>query len=551
MIRILYFIFLIFSIYLIYSSTIRPLAYFLTISFLYALILSQIILIKQSEIKPIIILIEILILNLDLIWGVSLNYDFFISRTDPIVHTWYLSNLINNFHVTDVFYDYKTFPLWHIFCAIIYFIFENIISIQKTMFLANGFIFSFILIIIYLIAIRIFKDIKIALLSSLFISFYPPVILYGMSSIPRSVIFLLEVLVVLLLLDSKSITKLSLAIFLTFPVILYHLPSILFIILLFILIFFLDKIYGLREEHFISFRYLIISIAITLMNFIYYSNQLFESIINIILIDTPSRIVSFSIINTPIMELFNYLQYSFILFFVLFGFYFALNSKSIPSRGKIFCLVGLFSVPVSFPGPALLITKLLSDFNISRFEEYTFIFICIAGAVGLRKAFQRFHNKKFFVILALFIIMVFLSLTNDFIASDNPLIKRPFYTYYLTSQEEVAFKSIASIAQGYVLSDYVTTRYLMNSPFKEKSHILEADRLGTKLFKNNSLDIFLIRNYELKKRPLLIYPNEDSYFKFNPSWKSSLSYYYKDLKLWDDLMKLNKIYSTECIDAFN
>ncbi len=540
-----------YSIYLIHSNQIRPFFYFFLMTFLFLSILLQIILFKNSKKSIIIILTQIFIINLDLIWGVSLNYDFFISRTDPIVHAWYIENLINDFYLTDVFFDYKTFPLWHILCAITYSFMKDFLPIHKIMFFINGITFSFMLVSCYSISIRIFRDIKIALISSLFIAFYPAVILYGMASIPRSAIFLIELLLLLLLLDRNNIMKLLTAFFLTIIITLYHLPSIFFIVLLLILVYIFENIYLEEGENFLSSKYLLFSIVITLTNLLYYSQQLFVTLIPIILTDTPSRIVSFSVIYTPISELGNYLQYSLILFFILFGFFLAMKSDSMPPIGKIFCLIGLLSIPVSFPGPSLLITKLFSDFNFSRFEEYTFLFVCLTGAVGLKEIFPKILNKKFLLILIVFTVMVFLSLTNDFISSDNPLIKRPFYTYYITYQEEEAFLKIASIAKGYILSDYVTTRYLMNSKFDKKSHILEADSINMSIQRNNSNDVILIRSNELKKRPLKIYSNDNAKFKLDPSWKHALDYYYKDAILWGDLIRFNKIYTTNTVDGFN
>jgi len=175
----------------------------------------------------------------------------------------------------------------------------------------------------------------------------------------------------------------------------------------------------------------------------------------------------------------------------------------------------------------------------------------LTGAVGLKEIFPKILNKKFLLILIVFTVMVFLSLTNDFISSDNPLIKRPFYTYYITYQEEEAFLKIASIAKGYILSDYVTTRYLMNSKFDKKSHILEADSINMSIQRNNSNDVILIRSNELKKRPLKIYSNDNAKFKLDPSWKHALDYYYKDAILWGDLIRFNKIYTTNTVDGFN
>ena len=147
--------------------------------------------------------------------------------------------------------------------------------------------------------------------------------------------------------------------------------------------------------------------------------------------------------------------------------------------------------------------------------------------------------------------MAFLSISNDFNASDNPLIKRPFYTFYLTEEETASFKNIPNITEGYVMSDYITTRYLMDSPFESKSQLLEVDRENMSFLRNSNHDILLIRQQELNKRPLKLYSSEIDKFKLNPGWVTSLDYYYNDLPLWNNLENYSKIYNSGSVAGFN
>jgi hypothetical protein len=144
--------------------------------------------------------------------------------------------------------------------------------------------------------------------------------------------------------------------------------------------------------------------------------------------------------------------------------------------------------------------------------------------------------------------MAFLSISNDFTASDKPLMKRPFYTYYLTEQECTAFDHLASCASGFIMSDYVTIRYLLASQYQTKAHILEANSQNMVFLRQSEQDIILIRNEELKKRPLLLYSCTGP-FQFQPTWRT-LDYYYQDMTLWSDLKKLNKIYESDEVTGF-
>ena len=517
-----------------------------------ALILLEILLFNLSEKEVIIILLQIMILTADIIYGVTLNYHFYISRTDPIAHVWLIQNLIDNGHVTNIFDIYKPFPLWHILCTFMYKILGTPLSIQKTMFFTNGIIYLFIPIITYLISIRIFKEKKIALLSALFISLYPDIIFYGMSSISRSVVSFLEVVFVLLILYSNNQMKRFIAIILLFSLIIYHTASPPFILFILLSIYILERVYTQgKEKPFSSLSLILLFISMTLFYWMYHAQILFETIISNILTPAPTGIATKSIIYTPLNELFNYLQYSPLLFFIIIGFFGTLQSKKISDLGKIFCMFGLFSVLVSFPGPSLLINKLASNLNIVRFGEYTFLFIGLTGAIGFYELYKKSRKYEKIILILLFTIMIFLSVSNDFNASDNPLVKRPFYTFYLTDDETIAFRHIASSTQGYIMTDYITTRYLYESQYKNRTHIIEVDEKNMKFLRNETDDVFLIRKFELTKRPLKFYSATSNDFIFEPSWENNLDYYYQDLILWDNLISYNKIYDSKSVSGFN
>jgi len=546
-----YFLLFFISIVILDLYNVRPYMYYFIIAMMSMLLAFEILKFEISEKRAIIILFQIMILTLDILWGVTLKYDNFISRTDPLAHIWLIKNLVNDHYLTDVFNIYKPFPLWHILCTCLYEILSiPFKDINKLMFFTNGLIYSFNIPLTYLIVNKIFNDKKISLLSSLFMTINPDIITYGMASIPRSVITFLELMLILVLLDYTNKIKRLLAIFLVFPIIIYHTVSIPFLILIFIGICLIQKLLiGKEKNSFIKIEYIILVITITLFYWIYYSGTLFETLIENILIPAPSGILTKSIIYTPLNELFNYIQYSPLLLFIIVGFFEVIESKKISNTGKIFCIIGLLGIIFAFPGPVLLLNKLTRNFNLMRFGEYIFLFISICASIGFINMYSKARKKMKICIMILFILTVFFSVSNDFTASDNPLVKRPFFTYYLTDEEIMAFNQISRISSGYIMSDYVTCRYLMVSLYADKSHILEVDVKNMKFLRNNDNDIMLIRNGELTNRPLKFYTSESKIFIQKPAW-DYLDYYSNDLDLWNDLEKYNEIYESKDVTGF-
>ena len=174
----------------------------------------------------------------------------------------------------------------------------------------------------------------------------------------------------------------------------------------------------------------------------------------------------------PLNEVANYVQYSPLLLLLLLGAFFLLGSNKW-CRLTIFSLVAIVLAFVSFPGPALLVNKLARNFQIGRFEDYAFIFITLAAATGLAALYYKSRrNVSKFVVIALFAGLVLASVSNDFVASDNPLVKRNFYTYYFEESEYASFNTVASNTAGLVMSDYLPTRYLGYSPYNATAQIL-------------------------------------------------------------------------------
>lgn len=544
LLAIVYFLSFTASVVLLYAYDIRPYLYYVTISILVTTVLLEILLFAPSSKKSAIILLQIMAVVLNLIWGVTQNYYYFIARTDPPAHVWLITDLLSSGYVTDIFGIYKAFPLWHILVSSLYQILNLSIPVHKLMFFTNGLIYSFAILIIYLISLKIFKNEKISLLSALFLCIYPDFISYGMSSIARSVVTVLMLVLILLLIGHTNKSKMLLIFVMAFTLIIYHTASMPFILMILLLIYTMQHIFTINvADSLITPRTFILIGVMTLVYWIYWSIDIFHTIIGNMKIKAPEGTLTQSIIDTPVNEVFNYLQFTPLLLFVILGCIWALERRKIDVLGKIFCLTGLLLTAFAFPGPALLVNKIARNMSLGRFGEYAMLFIAISGAVGFYIMYAKSKRFQKYLVIVLFATMCFLSISNDFTASDNPLVKRPFFTYYLTEEDISAFNRIANITSGFVMADFVTSRYGENTVYSTKYHILEVDSEGCCLLREKPDDIILIRKGELAKRPVKLYSSSIDVFTLKPSW-DNLKYYYGDSPVWSTIYSYNKVFDS-------
>lgn len=538
------------SVIILYCLPVRTIGYYILVAIMGVLILTQILYAAEiSEKQSKIILLQISSLFLNIIWGVTLKYYFFVGRTDILFHSWVVQNLAKEGYISKTFDIYGAFPLWHILCTLIYGIIDLPVIPAKVMFIANGLIFGCLVIIIYLTAAKILNR-KIALLSSLFLCFNSDAIFYGMYSIPRSVIFFLEALLLFLLVQKKTTLNMTLCILIIIGLIMYHTASMPFILVILVLAFILQMIYHVdSRDRIVNLNFILLLFVTTLTYWMYAGVKVFHSVAGSLLSEAATGTITKSIVQTPLSELFNYLQYSPLLFFVLLGVLWGLRSLTLKSSTKILLITSMLLIPVTYPGPALLLNKLAGNFNLSRFGEYSFLFMCIAGAAGIYVLFRRTKTIYQFSVIILFFFMSFLAVSNDFTASDNPLVKRPFYTYYLSEEECVSIKQSAEISGGYLMSDYITCSFLESSELADKVNVLEVNS-NQEFLKASSKDTILIRGTELSGRPLKLYTSPDGKFVLNPSLKVTMDYYDHDSPIWSTLKNYNTVYDSGTVKLY-
>jgi hypothetical protein len=531
------------SLLLLAVSDVRPLAYYLALAAMATIMLLETTLFHESKAKALAILLQITAFTSNIIWGISLKYYFFFGRTDPPAHAWYAANLLQTGHVTAAFDDYVVFPLWHILFSTVHMATGSAAQVINTMFITNGLIYLLIPPAIYCVARKVTGSYRIAMLSALIVSFYPYFVILGTQSLSRSITSCLAILLVLLLVDSSDLKKRALALFMTVAIVIYHPVAILFIAIILFMVYALQKLLGKRsEKKILTIKYFLFTAGVVAVYWTVFANELVQKLVIAITSSAPSGITAQSVLLTPLNELFNYLQYLPMLFLIILGAVFVLRSKLFDERLKVFMLVALLLIPVTFPGPMYLFNKLATNFNIERFYENGFLFMAIAMAAGFTALFYKTgrYVKTFTVLL--FAAMVLLSVSNDFVSSDNPLVKRTFFTYYLTEEEVSAINHDQNVSTSYMITDYPSARYIYFSPNRQQYYETVVDEGNETFIRLSPNQTVLFRAEELTKRPLDFNSLGDNAYVSR--------YYGADARLWDALKEYNTIYDSSSVKLY-
>mgnify|MGYP000695882246 FL=1 len=196
------------SVVLLATNEVRPYSYYAAVAAMASLLLLQILRVspKTRRIWP--ILGQIALLQLNLVWGVTLKYNYFIGRTDIFGHVHYVRLILENNAVqSDLVGFYESFPLWHVLGAMGHLVSGGYVSPRTVLFVTSGVLYAVVPVGVYLVARRLFDSPRVALAAGLFSCLSSTVMHNGMYSIPRSVGAFLFVFVLLAWVqdDSRSV----------------------------------------------------------------------------------------------------------------------------------------------------------------------------------------------------------------------------------------------------------------------------------------------------------------------------------------------------------
>jgi hypothetical protein len=555
--NIAFFLVYLLSVGLLFIFDLRNIFYYFSISVLAVIVFLEILNLNITIGNRNLILTQISFLVLNIIYSVTLKYDYFIGRTDLTFHVSAVTSLLENNFITDALGIYTPFPPWFIINDVFIKLSGINIPTQKVMFFLSGITYCIIIIIIFILCKYVTNNVKLSLLATLLVGIFPDFIFMGMYSIPRSIAILFELLLLMYLLKPSGGKSIAMSLFLTFTILIFHTVSILFIMVIIVSIMAVMKFYGVKFDNNLNYKYLIISGIIILSYWVFNAGPLFTRVIsNAGSLLSPATLEfsganKFSTTSSSLTEVINYIQYAILFFFIIIGNLYILKDSRYKYFVKSLVILGLAFVAISFPGPISILSTISNNTNITRFSEQSFLFTNLAAAVGLFYLYRRPSRALKIVLTLAFIILVFFSSSNDFVASDNPLVKRDFYTFYFTNVEINSFRYVGNHSLGIISTDYVALRFIDEQGISRDVSTIRYDDIENVLFKGDQNDLTLIRISEAIKRPLHLYTNYSNVTGQDPSTTGRLDYYVFDSRFQSNLSNRNLVFNSDDVMTFN
>ncbi len=548
---VLYSLIYLISIIILLHYDIRITLYFIFLDCLFIIILIKILFFNDLEYNKYVIMFQIIIFFMNLSYGISLKYPQFIGRGDTIYHSWYIKLLIEGgWNNRTIISSYYRFPLWHLFVSAVSIITKIDTEPYKIMFLLNGIINSSIIIISYYISKFLFIKEKIAYLTSLLLCIYPSFIVNTIQALPRAINGSLIAVVLFLLLKRDYTVFKVLVLFIGLSMILFHHASMISVLVIYSIMFSLQFFYSIKDEdQIIDLRYILIIMLCIMGYWFSYADFLLTDIMASL--DISASAVYSSPSGFQIAEMLNFVQYSPYIFFTTISLLALLWYGYYGDRVKILGVVGFGLLALSIPNPLSSVYSRYTTLIFNRLMEYTSVFIIIITSYGLFYVFQKVSKSIKIIFIVFMFLTCILSIDNDFTASDNPLIKRDFYTYYLSNPEISSIETLIKISNNnYLMSDYQIWRFIVHSNYSYKSHLLEVDYNHTVFFKERYMDLIVIRESELQKRSLNLFATNE-YIR-DPSWvEGRLVYLFYDEQVFDTLNTYNRNYDNGNVVAYN
>ncbi|MFD1562841.1 hypothetical protein ACFR99_04685 [Haloarchaeobius amylolyticus] len=510
-------------------SDVRPTTFFLGIGVLYTLCFLLAVSVDGNASQSV-VLYHIAIALLLVIFSVTLKYGFFVGRTDLSTHISLTNIVIETGSAPSQPAEYESFVLWHVLSGATYQVFGGWITPHATMYLLSGLIFGAGVPMMHSFACRVYPNKRVGLLSCLLLISFPIYIFYGMYSIPRSITSILFLMLLLTVVTPPSPRTRILSVLFLIGIVVYHPVSIPFVLVILVILFVVERLLG-RQTRIVDVFTLTSAVLITSIYWLYRAEFIITRIAGAIVTSffgATEETAPSSVLTEPWVELANYVQYAFLLGFILLGILFWLRSTR--THGSTFVAVGLLTVlmiPLIFPGPTLLLDSLVGV-NVGRFGHYSFMLVSITGAVGLHYLLKLGGFRTFVVLLVVISCLSVAAVSNDFVATDNPMVERPFYTYYLTDQERQSFETIDEHHTGEIGADRVTCRYLREMRSSECARVEVADG---NLFEG--YDGVIIREGELTRRPLQF-----------------TEYVYADEFPWEELDDRDRVYDSGSVSFY-
>ena len=547
---------------LLLSLESRPWYYFIFILVLYLCVFLQIF---SKNVNPSLVLVESFLIMINLIYSVTLNYDFYVGTTDLLPHI-FISEVtaISGQTIPTSLSDYAYFPLYHIFIAEASELLN--MSTKTSLFLVTAPIYAITIVFLYYLFNFITNNRQISLLSCLLFSVSSIVLYYGANVITRTMAFIMFVILLYLIYsvnfkkDKLSLKMLSviIAVFLT----LVHNVSLPQIVLLLVILFASEYIIG--KSSYISKPFFLF-LNVTFVGYWFFLAYLFvqrgltprlQSHLWDSLVLTAGGV---EVLQEGLISLSGLLDKSIFLFFALIGIGFLLKNY----KNNYASVLGLFAfVALIFyvPNPLNTIWQFRVLFRVDRFMLLVSPFMAFAMGYGIYifwNYMSKYAPKKinsFFVIAVLF--SVFVLVSSIFSIGDSDLLGYDAKHEYFTSDELGSFEHVLNYtpANSAIYTDYYTSRYFFLPLIPPTSaEVNLAPYQNYRIGDVNKIPFYkgyiVLRTREFL-RSGLYFGSEESTLRETPNYLYQGVLPENKLELERNLANLSKVYSNPSTDIY-
>lgn len=474
----LYFLFILLYLIsvIVLLAGVNRIVYFFVVAALYLTIFAQIF---SQKISSNIIILEIITLMANVIYGTTLVYPLFFRTTDILLHNTLSTITFLSGHTIplDLDVSYAPFPLFHVYNAMS----SNILGLpaQDTHFIVTCLAYVIVVFFLYKIFKILFDNEQVSLLACLCFSVTPIVLLEGIMVVTRTMAFVGFVILLYTVFaaggereklpkkKTDSVMFKLLTIVVATYIILVHQVSVAQIVLLIILFMACELILG-KKRYFST--YLMLFITISFSAYWFFSSQAFLEWL------TGSRIgldyfdfgekhqvladPTLDQMQVAVMFLQDQIYMGIFLFFALIGIVYILYRQK-PEYLPVVAMFSLFTLILYVPNPLFTSQTIARIYRIDRFWILLAPFMAFVMAVGvlwLSKCWRGFTRRKIFnaVIVLSFVAFVVSSLQNPILE-----ITSAEGRLYFTEGELSGYNYVmGKIPYGSELySDYNTVRY--------------------------------------------------------------------------------------------
>ena len=546
---------------LMLSQGSRPPYYFVFILVLYLSVFLQIF---SKNVNPSLILVESFLIMVNLIYSVTLNYDFYFGTTDILPHI-FLSKLtaISGQMIPTSLSDYAYFPLYHVFIAEASEILNT--STKTSLFLVTAPIYAITIVFLYYLFNHITNNRQISLLSCVLFSVSSVVLYYGANVITRTMAFIMFIVLLYLIYSvnfkknkiSLKFLSVIVAVFLT----LVHNVSLPQLVLLLILLFVSEYIIGdgsyiskpffiLLNVTFIAYWFFIAYMFVQRSLAPRLQSQFWDSIV---LTAGGAEVLQESLIN-----LIGLLDKSIFLFFALIGIGFLLkNYKN--NYASVFGLFALLTLIFYIPNPLNTIWQFKVLFRVDRFMLFVSPFMAFIMGYGVYVFWNymaKYSPKKFnSVFLMILLFSTFVLVSSVFSIGDSDFLGHEAKHEYFTSEELSGFEHVFNYvpANSSIYTDYYSSRFFYLPVIPASSAQLNISsydnyRIGDVNKLPQYKGYIMLRTKEFLKNGLY-FGSEES------TLRDTSNYFYQGLpenklELESNLAVLDKVYSSPSTDIF-